>query len=75
MIGSWFFCSGIGRPGALLIDVSDLFYLWKLDEARGLVVSSRRTDAEDDIPLIEATLRMASRLPEPPLQATSDRPQ
>src|SRR5262249_34451837 len=34
------------------------------------------TAAEDDIPLIEAALRIASRLPEPPPpQSRSDRPQ
>ena len=32
------------------------------------------TDAEDDIPLIEAILCISHRLPEPPPQAASDPP-
>jgi hypothetical protein len=60
-------------PGALPMDISDLFYLRKLDEARP-GGGQPATDAENDTPLIETALRIASRLPEPQLQpqAASD---
>ena len=56
---------GLARriPGARPTDISDLFYLRKLDEAHGPVVGGRRLIAENDVPLIEAALRVAGRLP------------
>ena len=48
-----------GRPK----DISDLFYLRKLDDARCPVVGGRRLIPEDYIPTIEQALRDAGRLP------------
>jgi hypothetical protein len=53
-------------PGARPRDISDLFYLRKLDEAQGPLVGGRRLIAVDYIPAIEVALRAAGRLPPRP---------
>jgi hypothetical protein len=51
------------RIGARPKDISDLFYLRKLDDARCPVVGGRRLIPEDYIPGIVQVLRDAGRLP------------
>jgi hypothetical protein len=48
--------------GANPKDISDFFYLRKLDDARCPIVGGRRLIPEDYIPAIEAALRAAGRL-------------
>jgi hypothetical protein len=49
-------------PGARPKDISDLFYLRKLDDARCPIVGGRRLIPHDYLPQIEAALRAAGRL-------------
>ena len=51
-------------PGARPKDISDLFYLRKLDDAKCPVVGGRRLIPPDYLPEIEAALRNAGRLPQ-----------
>jgi hypothetical protein len=52
-------------PGAKPKDISDLFYLRKLDDQRCPIVGGRRMIPPDYLPEIEAILRAAGRLPQP----------
>jgi hypothetical protein len=51
------------RIGARPKDISDLFYLRKLDDRHCPVVGGRRLIPETYIPTIEQALREAGRLP------------
>jgi hypothetical protein len=51
-------------PGARPKDITDLFYLRKLDDARCPVVGGRRLIPPDYLPAIEKARRDAGRLPD-----------
>jgi hypothetical protein len=56
--------------GARPKDISDMFYLRKLDDARWPIVGGRRLIPDDYLPEIEAALRAAGR----PVQGISRNP-
>jgi hypothetical protein len=64
MIGDHFTVSDVARkiPGAKPKDISDLFYLRKLDDGRCPIVGGRRLIPNDYVPVIEAVLRQQGRL-------------
>jgi hypothetical protein len=64
---SYLTVSDIARriPGARPKDISDLFYQRRLDDVRCPIVGGRRLIPEDYVPVVEAALRAAGRLPKP----------